>query len=246
MKKIQLVSVMLALACLLCSCGKQPAAPREEMSSHELAEAVIQRFEKKQEKTTSGTGITTTVVDASHMEDPIPEKVYKYFIRVNLETNTVTVYAKDDGGAYTVPYLAMVCSTGDATPTSGVYYLPGNHWPWLSLQGDVYGQYVTQIIGNILFHSVPYETMYDKASLETAEFNKLGTPASMGCVRLQIVDAKWIYDNVDFIEKVEFYSDTDPGPLGKPEAEHLSLHDERSGWDPTDPDVNNPWLVNQE
>ena len=145
-----------------------------------------------------------------------------------------------------MPYLGMICSTGEATPQEGTYYLPGTHWPWLSLQGNVYGQYVTQIIGNILFHSVPYETLFDKSSLETLEYNKLGTSASMGCVRLQAGDAKWIYDNAMDIEAVEFYSEPDPGPLGWPASPYIPPFDERSGWDPTDPDPENPWNLSEE
>ena len=40
---------------------------------------------------------------------------------------------------------------------------------------------------------MPYYSA-EKDQLETEEFNKLGTPASLGCVRLQIEDCKWIYD----------------------------------------------------
>ena len=46
----------------------------------------------------------------------------------------------------------MICSTGTATPTSGVYGIK-LRWEWLSLFGNVYGHYSTQITGNILFHS---------------------------------------------------------------------------------------------
>ena len=235
MKKRRILSFILLLALLLCACG-------EQIESQDVPK-INEKVPVKEDTTAV---FSAEVVDSTHIEDPLPPHVYKYFIRVNLFTNTLTVYAKDNGGEYTVPYLGMICSTGEATPQEGTYYLPGTHWPWLSLQGNVYGQYVTQIIGNILFHSVPYETLYDKASLETAEFNKLGTPASMGCVRLQAGDAKWIYDNAADIEAVEFYSEPDPGPLGWPSAPFISPLDERSGWDPTDPDPENPWNANAE
>ncbi len=96
---------------------------------------------------------------------------YKYYIKVNYGANTVTIYTKDSDGNYTVPYKAMVCSTGTATPKSGVYKIQ-NRWRWLGLIGGVYGQYSTQIVGNILFHSVPYlEKSQD--SLEYWEYDKL-------------------------------------------------------------------------
>lgn len=164
-----------------------------------------------------------------------------YYIKVNYGAQVVTIYKKDSNGDYTVPVKAMVCSTGTATPTSGVYSIPAR-WEWLRLQGYVWGHYSTQIKGNILFHSVPYLRKGDPASLEYWEYDKLGTSASAGCVRLTVADAKWIYDNCSKGTKVEFYSSSNPGPLGKPSAKKISNADEElRNWDPTDPAKNNPW-----
>ena len=72
-------------------------------------------------------------------------------------------------------------------------------------------------------------------------YNQLGTTASAGCVRLTVADAKWIYDNCEIGTLIEIYEEDDPGPLGKPEAIKLP---EGSGWDPTDPDPENPtWSI---
>ena len=169
-----------------------------------------------------------------------PPAYGSYYITVNVQANTVTVYTLDEKGYYSIPCKAMICSTGPATPTSGVYGLGEQH-RWHYLFGDVYGQY-TQITGNILFHSVPYTVYGDPSSLEYWEFDKLGTASSMGCIRLQVKDAKWIYDNYSSIYAVEFYNNDDPGPLGKPSAPMISDNEACRGWDPTDPDPNNPWL----
>lgn len=164
-----------------------------------------------------------------------------YYIKVNNEMNTVTVYIKDDNGEYTIPVKAMICSTGEATPKNCKYTLGGLRWHWRPLFGNVYGQYTTHINGNILFHSVPYVTNGDKSSLEYWEYDKLGTVASLGCIRLKVEDAKWIYENCLAHSVVEFYSDPNPGPLGKPTAMKISENEEYRNWDPTDPDPNNPW-----
>ena len=82
--------------------------------------------------------------------------------------------------------------------------------------GGVSGQYCTQIYGDYLFHSVPYTERYNKGSLQPGEFDKLGTSCSHGCIRLQVADAKWIYDNKYDIAGVTIYDSDDPGPLGKP------------------------------
>ena len=134
----------------------------------------------------------------------------------------------------------MVCSTGTATPKSGIYSIPGR-WPWGTLFGNVYGQYCIKITGNILFHSVPYLKRGDPGSLEYWEYDKLGTTASAGCVRLTVSDVLWLYNNCPNGTKVEFYSSSDPGPLGKPSAQKISGNEICRNWDPTDPNPNNPW-----
>lgn len=162
-----------------------------------------------------------------------------YYIRVNYTANVVTIYRKNTDGFYTIPYKAMICSCGTATPHSGTYET-SSKYRWLSLVGNVNGQYSTRIVNRILFHSVPYlEKTND--SLEYWEYDKLGTTASAGCIRLTVEDAKWIYDNCESGTKVEFYSSDDPGPLGKPVVEKISSNEECRNWDPTDPHKENPW-----
>ncbi len=165
---------------------------------------------------------------------------FPYYIRINRKQNCITVYTQDETGAYTVPYKAMICSTGlyNATPR-GVYQI-STKYRWRELYGNVYGQYATRIHGGVLFHSVPY---YRKAqnALCTEKYNKLGQQASMGCVRLTVEDAKWIAENCPAGTTVEIYDDDDPGPLGKPEAIKIDTDNPNKGWDPTDPDEKNPW-----
>lgn len=172
------------------------------------------------------------------------QNISDYYIKVNYGANVVTIYTKDSDGIYTVPYKAMICSTGTSTPTSGIYSLK-LRWKWLALFGNVYGYYTTQIEGNILFHSVPYLEKDNPASLEYWEYDKLGTSASMGCIRLKVEDAMWIYYNCPTGTPVEFYSNSNPGPLGKPSAPKISGYDSPyRDWDPTDPDSSNPWRTN--
>lgn len=185
-------------------------------------------------------------VEPPKVEEPPKEVTPKtetknpYYIKINYTQNVVTIYGKDDKGDYTKPIKAMVCSTGSATPTSGTYKM-SYKYRWLALYGGVYGQYCTRIVGHILFHSVPYLENGNQGSLEYWEYDKLGTSASAGCIRLTVQDAKWIYDNCKSGTEVEFYSDSNPGPLGKPTAQKISEDEAVRGWDPTDPDAKNPW-----
>lgn len=180
------------------------------------------------------------LIDIEDYSDAPEDNGCPYYIKVNRKQNVVTVYALDDNGYYTVPIKAMVCSVGanNATPT-GTFTTSDKH-EWSALVGGVYGQYAYRINGQIMFHSVPYYTK-DKGNLESEEYNKLGTAASLGCVRLSVSDAKWLYDNCPSGTIVTIYDSDSAGPLGKPAAEVLDLEDERSCWDPTDPDEDNPW-----
>lgn len=216
----------------------QEEVPGEEISMEEIEEQANQQ-----------------ALEVQQGETPVKEKPNSptkqtskkpYYIKVNYGAQVVTIYGLDEEGNYTKPVKAMVCSTGEYTPTSGVYKIP-TRWKWLRLQGYVWGHYSTQITGNILFHSVPYLRKGDPASLEYWEYDKLGTYASAGCVRLTVADAKWIYNNCANGTYVEFYSSSNPGPLGKPTAKKISnMPDELRNWDPTDSNPNNPWHTYKE
>ena len=155
---------------------------------------------------------------------------YPYLIKVNRKMCTVTVYAKDSKGNYTKPVKAMTCSPGWDTPL-GTFKTPAKY-RWHMLMGNVWGQYCTRITGGVLFHSVWY---YDRneATLSNVQFNNLGTVCSHGCVRLNVADVKWIYDNCPLGTTVTIYDSNDPGPLGKPETIKVSTAS-KMGYDPTD------------
>lgn len=173
--------------------------------------------------------------------DTTGEEGNPYLIAVNRTTQTVTVYEKDEEGNYTVPFKSMICSTGRDTPEG--FFHTTDQYGWRALVGGVYGQYATRIspTDGILFHSVPYYSA-EKDQLETEEFNKLGTPASLGCVRLQIEDCKWIYDECPSGSPVVIYDgDESTDPLGNPGFTPIDPNSPNAGWDPTDPDPANPW-----
>lgn len=211
--------------------------PKQEIQQETPNNAQIDNSENQ----TANKQVENKVVKTNNVADTNQEiSTASYYIKVNYKANVVTVYSKDETGNYTVPCKAMTCSTGTATPTSGKYKIDFKY-RWLGLIGGVYGQYCTRIVDNILFHSVPYLTNGDSGSLEYWEYDKLGTTASAGCVRLTVVDAKWIYDNCESGTKVEFYADEEPGPLGKPDTMKISDYEGYRNWDPTDTNGDNPW-----
>lgn len=121
-----------------------------------------------------------------------------YKLVVNKLTCVVTVLTKENASStnYNIPVVNFVCSVGQPiSRTPNGNFTPSRGGRWQMLMGPSWGQYgVNVYAGVIYFHSVACGTQssYD---VPTAEFNRLGTPASHGCIRLCVSDAKWIYEN---------------------------------------------------
>ena len=163
-----------------------------------------------------------------------------YYIEVIRNQNTVIVYGLDANNNYTKIVKVFVCSVGRNNWTPVGTFKTTKGATWGSLIGNVYGQYSTRITGSILFHSVPYYQR-DKGALEWEEYNKLGTAASAGCVRMTVRDVKWIFDNCPSGTTVKIYDGNLPSGVSKPSAQKIDGSNPNRGWDPTDPDPNNPW-----
>jgi hypothetical protein len=160
-----------------------------------------------------------------------------YYIKVYKNSNYLIIFAQDSSGSYNTPVRAMRASCGETTIV-GTYRTP-MRFRWLNMIDNTWGQWCTQIYGNFLFHSVPN---YSKSNntLEVEEYNHLGETRSLGCVRLNCEDAKWIYDNCVLGTVVTITDTETSGPLSKPSGITIpSWHT----WDPTDPTAY--WLCKQ-
>ena len=168
-------------------------------------------------------------------------------VEVNLTCQVVTIYMKNSEGVYE-PIRTSVCSTarkGCNTPVGTWTIGPSgkkcarSRWALMS-SGSSYAQYLVRFKGGKCFHSVIYKTRGDNSKMYRKEYNKLGTPASAGCVRLRAIDAKWSYDPCPNGTKVRVYKDSVASPLGVPTYDKLTSGSTYS-WDPTDPDTGNPF-----
>ena len=168
-----------------------------------------------------------------------------YLVATNRVFNTVTVYGQDQNGDYSVPVKAICCSVGREghdTPTGR--WNTSTRYRWRLMVDGTYAQYAIRINGGIMFHSVPYYSQ-NVADLEYPEYNKLGSPASLGCIRMTVADIMWLYNNCPNGFPAIIYDDpTSPGPLGKPATPQINEFDPLTRvWDPTDPTPGNPWTV---
>lgn len=189
--------------------------------------------------------ITLTEPEKEMVVEYVPAEgvEHPYYVKVNRAMNCITIYGMDENGEYTIPVKAMVCSVGkEGQETPLGISRATDMYEFHPMVDGTFAQFAYRFnVGGILFHSVPYFTK-NKDDLETEQFNLLGSPASLGCVRLCVRDALWLQENVSAGTTVEVYEDsTTPGPLGKPEMIKIPLDSPYAKWDPTDPDENNPW-----
>jgi peptidoglycan hydrolase-like protein with peptidoglycan-binding domain len=138
----------------------------------------------------------TLEAGATPRPTPVPTPV-PYAITIDVNNQVVTAYGLDENNQYTKIVRQMICSTGTyETPSSiGSWKLGSgrSRFP-LFPKFNVYVQYWTPIANGMGFHSVIYNTK-NTMDLSVSTYNHLGRRASHGCIRLQVADAKWIYEN---------------------------------------------------
>lgn len=167
-------------------------------------------------------------------------------IIVYLKSQSVCTYRYEQG--HWSLLRVMPCSSGrdDGTPT-GKFRI-SDTYKYHSLFGAK-GQYCLRFTGHYLFHSVPIDENATKVDVgrsrtKLSEYEKLGTAASDGCVRLCCGDAKWLYDNCKKGTEVWVIKEQGPeSPVLPPLITGAPYETESGyGWDPTDPYEGNPYL----
>ncbi|MCD7826753.1 MAG: L,D-transpeptidase family protein [Clostridiaceae bacterium] len=182
----------------------------------------------------------------------------QFLIEINRAACVVTIYMYDsDTGKYDIPVKTCTVSVGrdvsTVAGTSGLntnssytplgtysictngeavrYSLKTMHEPDGSI---VYARWCSHIVGNVYFHAVAVSSQSHYA-LSSYSYNRLGSPASAGCVRMTVADAKWIYDYASTGTKVKILqgNSSKPGPLGK----NATITIQGVSYDPTDPAV---------
>ena len=249
------IALLLIFVMVLTGCRKKNEEPVTSQTETTTEKKQQETTTKKSQETTaeSTTAESATAEPATEeaidwMQDNDPgyyagdTYFTGYSIWVNLAYCTVTVYeCYSDGGQY--PIRSMACSCGRAgqeTP-EGVFYT-SDKYDWGYMADGSWAAYVTRFNGDILFHAVPSWEPYP-GNIEIGEYNKLGGPASLGCIRLCVADAAWIYYNMPWGTQVVVYTDySSAGPWGIPGAYKVpdDIPQVRQ-WDPTDPDPGNPW-----
>ena len=141
------------------------------------------------------TGVANVATQNALFSDAAAAKPLPYRVEVSLDDQRVTVYALDDAGNYE-QVRSFVCSTGlhNSTPR-GIFLdgFPVNRWHYFA-KFKCWAQYSFDIEGDIMFHSVIYSSNNER-SLRSSSVYNLGSPASHGCIRLEVKDARWLFEN---------------------------------------------------
>ncbi len=180
-----------------------------------------------------------------------------FYIEINRAACVENIYMyNEETDKYDIPVRTCTVSVGSDTSTvagSGglntkSYYTPIGTYsicsngqsvkytvkPMYEPDGKIlYARWATHIVGNVYFHAIAVgsDSHY---SLPASTYNRLGTPASAGCIRMTVADAKWIYDYASTGTKVKIVkgNSSKPGPLGKNKTIKSNVN-----YDPTDPAV---------
>lgn len=162
-----------------------------------------------------------------------------YYLEVDRVNGVMTVF----NAARTIPVKSIRVSVGlpgTSTPTGRYTLTPEGRWQ--ALMGPSWGQYATHVngagYGGIYVHSVAC-TYANSYNLPVGEYYKLGSPASHGCIRCCVGDAKWVYDHCNgagiYIFDGTYKADeVFKGPLGRRPITPLRGS---KNFDPTDPAV---------
>lgn len=185
-----------------------------------------------------------------------PKKNGEHLLVVYLGSQCVVAYEAQDGEW--IQQRVMICSTGrnkHETPTGSFKIYDSHQYKVLGTgETHCYGFYACRFKNHYLFHSVPinYGAGRDQQKghrqCDMHKYEKLGSVASDGCVRLTVADAKWIYDLYNKGKtrvNVRVVKDSGPTPEKPPAVIWEEPYTDKNGygWDPTDPDPDNPYLA---
>ena len=119
-------------------------------------------------------------------------------IEIDLSRQRLTVFYRED------ILKEMICSGGALeTPTPLGEFTTNQkiEYSWVD-RFDVGAYYWIRFFEDYLIHSVPFD---ENGEMIVEEFEKLGNPASHGCVRLRLDEAKWLYETLPLGVKVLIY-----------------------------------------
>lgn len=146
-------------------------------------------------------------------------------IEIDLTNQIATVYGVYSDGS-SKPIMSEWVSTagkGHTTPTGSFKIQGASGGRKAKLRtakmssGKAYAEFLCRFHGGKCMHTVPYKERQTTGHVSKTEFNKLGRPASAGCVRMPWKLAHYIYETCPVGTPVKvFKGKSGTYPMGKP------------------------------
>lgn len=201
----------------------------------------------------------TDLTDILNLKESSSTNTNRMYIEINRAACTVTIYLyNEETKKYDIPIkTCTVCVGSDVGTVAGAgglnpksYYTPIGTYSICTNGTSVkytvkemhepdgkilYARWSSHIVGNVYFHAIAVGSDSHYA-LPSYRYNLLGSPASAGCIRMTVADAKWIYDYASTGTPVKIVKgdSSKPGPLGKLKTIKTTGS---INYDPTDPAV---------
>jgi hypothetical protein len=160
-----------------------------------------------------------------------------YYIQVNKKLNAVIVYQYSKNKKTKTVYKVFECSVGSGVKKGR--YKTSNTYSWIDMNG-YWHKYNTQFSTKAWIQSAGYKDKYSY-TLNKNSYKAIGKTQKCGsCILLTAGDANWIYENCKTGTVVSVINGKkgDTLPISPQEKVKSQKY---CGWDPTDPDKNNPY-----
>jgi len=170
--------------------------------------------------------INTKLYSNTQQPTPKPSATLKsYKIEVDLTNQICTVYGVYSDGSKKgiMSEFVSTARKGKSTPV-GNFKIQGasggrkaKYRTAKMSSGKSFAEFACRFKGAKMMHTVPYKKRQTTGHVNKAEFNKLGTVASAGCVRMPWKLAHFIYENCPVGTPVRVFKGTKGQyPMGKP------------------------------
>jgi lipoprotein-anchoring transpeptidase ErfK/SrfK len=141
---------------------------------------------------------STPAKEEKILEDIEYDDSSHFRIEVDLSRQRLIVFYKGE------VLREMICSGGaleSPTPLGEYTTSQKIEYAWVERFG-VGAYYWIRFFEDYLIHSVPFD---ENGNMIIEEYEKLGNPASHGCIRLRLEEAKWLYETLPLGVKIVIY-----------------------------------------
>lgn len=183
---------------------------------------------------TSGVGNT---IATDEEEETVQKQSDEYYLQINMTKNVMVVYRYDGDRKNKTAYKIFPCTLGENVKKGK--YKTEKSYSWI--KNDGWHRYNTLYTDSAWIQSAEYGDRYPD-TLVKKSYDSVGKNKKVDkSIILYASDASWIYDNCKDKTELEIVKGSKKDQLPLQIAKKTDTY-KYCGWDPTDPDKNNPYL----